>query len=124
MANPKKENVHDREGVEILSVVAEKRQYILEELSELMENMGGIYSPFLMEELQRHLEFVIQNFNEEVQAMIKVSFKKWKIKDSHIRDLMSGNIKMYKSQRKMEKPEDSSIPDFIKDMEYGPIRPK
>ena len=57
-----------------------------------MDQAGENYGPFLMEQLQNRLEFVIQNFNDEVKSLIKSSFNKWKIKDSHLRDLMTGKI--------------------------------
>ena len=77
-----------------------------------------------MEELQRRLEFVVQNFNEEVMDLIKISFEKWKIKDSQIRDLIAGNIQISPSQLVIENPDDSATPDFIKDVEFGPVRTK
>lgn len=124
MAQKEKENGEGKEVVKTLSNLDEKRQYFLDELSELIEKAGGGYGPFLMEELQDRLEFVIQNFNDEVKTLIKSSFEKWKIKDSHIRDLITGNVQVPSIQQETEKSEDSSTPDFIKEIEFGPIRPK
>ena len=124
MADSKKENGQDGKGVEILSLLSEKHQDHLDGLSELMENTDGVYGPFLMEELQRRLELVVQNFNEDVKALIEGSFKKWKIKDSQLRDLMKGTILKPKSQPKTKKTKDSSAPNFIKNVKFGPIRPK
>ena len=110
-----------------MSVLDEKRQYLLDELSELMDQTSGDYGPVLMEELQRRLEFVVQNFNEELKAMIKSSFEDWKIKDSQLRDLIAGNIdnlQTPKSQPSKAQPEDSSKPHFIKDVEFGSRRRK
>ena len=117
MADLQKEN--DTAGVKMVSV--------LDELSELMDQVSEDYGPFLMEELQQRLEFVVQNFNEEVQDLIKSSFENWKNKDSQLRDLMAGNrgkLQISKSQPANEKLENSSTPDFIKDVEFGPIRRK
>ena len=122
MEDLQKEN--DKAGVKMVSVLDEKRQHLMDELSELMDQVSGDYGPFLMEELQRRLEFVVQNFNEEVMALIKISFEKWKIKDSQMRDLLSGNLQFQKSQPLKDKSEESSTPDFIKDVEFGPIRRK
>ena len=122
MADLKKENGQENKGAETVSVLDEKRQYLLDELSELMEQASGDYGPFLMKELQRRLEFVVQNFNEELKALIQSYFEDWKIKDSQLRDLIAGNLPVQKSQAKKEKPEDILSPDFIKDVKFGPIR--
>ena len=100
MADLKKENGQENKGMETVSVLDEKRQYLLDELSELMEQASEDYSPFLMKELQRRLEFVVQNFNEELKALIQSSFEDWKIKDSQLRDLIAGNLPVPKSQAK------------------------
>ena len=124
MAALKKENGQENKGVETVSVLDEKRQYLLDELSELMEQASGDYGPFLMKELQQRLEFVVQNFNEELKTLIQSSFEDWKIKDSQLRDLIASNLKVPKSPAKKEKSEDITSPDFIKDVKFGPIRRK
>ena len=127
MADTQKKNIQGKVEAKPSSIVDKKRQYILDELSILMEQADKDYSPFLMEELHQRLEFVVQNFNEELKSMIKSSFKEWQIKDSQLRDLMATNIDDLqdpKSQSVKEKPVDSSKPNFIKDMEFGPIRRK
>ena len=96
----------------------------MDELSKLMDQTSGDYGPFLMKELQRRLEFVVQNFNEELNALIQSSFEDWKIKDSQLRDLIASNLKVPKSPAKKEKSEDITSPDFIKDVKFGPIRRK
>jgi len=123
MADLQKKN-GQKKGVESLSVLDKKRQDLLGGLSELMEQTGGVYGPFLMEQLQRRLEFVVQNFNEEVKSLIKRSFEEWRTKDSQLRDLLEENKQTQTSQLVTENSEDSSTPDFIKDVEFGPIRPK
>ena len=127
MADSQKENRQEKGGVETVSEIDEKRKFLLDELSELMEQTSGDYGPLIMEELQQRLEFVVQNFNDELKKLIKSSFETWKIKDSQLRDLMETNIdnlQVSKSQEVKENPVDSSIPDFIKDVEFGPVRPK
>ena len=127
MADFQKEIGQDKEEVESLSELNKKSKYLLDELSELIDNSGGDYGLFLMEELQRRLEFVVQNFNEEVMALIKISFEKWKIKDSQIRDLIAGNrdnLQTPKNQPGKSQPEVSSKPNFIKDVEFGSRRRK
>ena len=124
MADLKKENGPGNKGVETVSVLDEKRQYLLDKLSEIMEQTSGDYGPFLMKELRRRMEFVVQNFKEELKALIKCSFEDWEIKDSQLRDLIAGNLPVPKSPTKKEKPEEISSPDFIKDVKFGPIRRK
>ena len=127
MTDLKKENGQEQAGVEIISVLDEKRQYLMDELSKLMDQTSGDYGPFLMEELQRRLEFVVQNFNEELKTLIQSSFEDWKIIDSQLRDLISSNIgslQAPKNQLKKITAEDASTPSFIKNMEFGPIRRK
>ena len=124
MADLKKENEQGNKEVKTVSALSEKRQYLLDELSELMEQASGDYGPFLMKELQRRLEFVVQNFNEELKTLIQTSFEDWKIKDSQLRDLIASNLLDPKISVKKEKSEDISSPDFIKDLKFGPIRRK
>ena len=124
MEDLKKENGQENKGVKTVSALDKKRQYLLDELSELMEQASGDYGPFLMKELQRRLEFVVQNFNEELKTLIQSSFEDWKIKDSQLRDLIADNLKVPKSLAKKDKSEDITSPDFIKDVKFGPIRCK
>ena len=127
MADSQKENGQEKGGVETVSEINEKRKFLLDELSKLMEQTSGDYGPLIMEELQQRLEFVVQNFNDELKKLIKSSFETWKIKDSQLRDLMENkidNLQVSKRQAVKEKSGDSSIPDFIKDMEFGPTRRK
>ena len=124
MADLKKENGQENKEVKTVSTLSEKRQYLLDELSELMEQASGDYGPFLMKELQRRLEFVVQNFNEELKALIQDSFEDWRIKDSQLQSLIAGNLKAPKRPTKKEASEDISSPDFIKDVKFGPIRRK
>ena len=124
MADLKKENGQENKRVKTVSVLDEKRQYLQDGLSELMEQANGDYDPFLMKELQRRLEFVVKNFNEELKALIQSSFEDWEIMDSQLRDLIVGNLKVPKSPAKKEKSEDITSPDFIKDVKFGPIRRK
>ena len=124
MAEEKIENEQEVVKEEVLSVLDEKRKELLEEVGNLMEKMGEDLGPVFQEELQRRLEFVVQNFNKELQALIQSSFEDWKIKDSQLRDLIAGNLKVPKSPAKKEKPVDITSPDFIKDMKFGPIRRK
>ena len=126
MANLQKDNGQEKERVKPVSVLDKKRQYILGELSEIMDQTRVNYNPFLMDELQRRLEIVVQNFNEELKFLIKGSFENWKIKDSQLRDLMNNldSEQIPKPPMKKEKSADISTPNFIKAVKFGPIRHK
>ena len=112
------------EQEELLSILGEKRKELLDELGKLMEQLGAEYGPVLMEELQRRLEFVVLNFNTEVKNLFFRSFETWKVKDIQLRDLMDEYITISKAKTKKRKSKDQSTPEFIKDVEFGPVRPK
>jgi len=44
--------------------VDERRQHLIDEVSDIMDKADGDYGTFLMEELQKRLECVVRNFNE------------------------------------------------------------
>jgi hypothetical protein len=120
-----KENVQKKTVVETASTLDAKREFIFDKLSELMDQTSGNYGPLLMKELQRRLEFVVQNFNDELKALIKSSFEEWAIKDSQLRDLIASNLPIQKNPPKKEnQTKNSSRPGFIKDVEFGPLRSK
>ena len=50
------------------SFLDNKRQKLLDELSELMDKAGGEYGPFFMEKLHARLDLVVKNFNEELKS--------------------------------------------------------
>ena len=56
--------------------VDERRQHLIDELSDIMDKDDGYYGQFLMEELQKRLECVVRNFNEELKTLIDDSIKK------------------------------------------------
>ena len=79
---PKK--TQDQEGSRLSSEMNEKRNSLINELSDLLEKTGKNHGPFLMDELLRRLDVVVNNFNEELTSLIKGSFKRWKDKDSQL----------------------------------------
>ena len=124
MADLQKKNSQEKQKVETVSNLDNKRQYLLDELAQLMDKTNGDYGPFLMKELQRRMEVVVQNFNDELKVLIKNSFENWEIKDSQIRELMAGKLQDQQRQPKKTKPKEPTTPDFIKDVEFGPTRRK
>ena len=97
---------------------------LLGELDEHLEKIGGDYGPILMEDLQSRMEHVVNKFNDEVQNMFTKSFKKWNIIDSQVREFVNSSIKIPDNKADKEKNGNSLTPKFIKDVKFGPIRPK
>ena len=123
MADKKIENGQEIEEVKPLSLFDEKMKGLLDELDEHLEQIGGDFGPILMEELQNRLERIVKNFNEEVHTLFTESFEKWKVTDTQLREFVSSDIKIpIKKTRKKKK--DKATPEFIKDVEFGPVRPK
>ena len=123
MADKKIENGQESEEVKPLSLFDEKMKGLLDELDERLEQIGGDFGPILMEELQNRLERIVKNFNEEVHTLFTESFEKWKVTDTQLREFVSSDIKIpIKKTRKKKK--DKATPEFIKDVEFGPVRPK
>ena len=97
---------------------------LLDELDERLEQIGGDFGPILMEELQNRLERIVKNFNEEVHTLFSESFKEWKVTDTQLREFVSSDIKPPLKKTVKKKKKDKSTPEFIKDVEFGPVRPK
>lgn len=124
MAEEKIENGQELEEEKPLSLFEKKMKDLLDELDERLEQIGGDYGPILMEDLQSRLEHVVNNFNDEVRTMFTESFKRWEIKDSQLREFVKSNIKVSDNNSIKEKKKNSPTPKFIKDVEFGPLRPK
>ena len=124
MADEQEENRQELQQEEALSILDRKRKELLDEVEDLIQQLGEDFGPIFQGELQRRLEFVVQNFNQEVKALFAESFDKWHVKDTQLRDLMDDSIQMLESQSVKRNPQDVSTPDFIKDVEFGPVRPK
>ena len=124
MADDKIDNEQELEEAKPLSLFDEKMQGLLDELDERLEQIGGDFGPILMEELQNRLENIVRNFNEEVNTLFTESFKKWKVTDTQLREFVKSDIKLPQKEVTPNKKKDISTPDFIKDVEFGPVRPK
>ena len=124
MADDQKENGQEIEEMKPLSFFQEKMKSLMDELAELLGQVGGDYGPILMEELQNRLEFIVKNFNDEVQTLFTESFKKWKVTDSQLREFVKADVKVPKPKKAQKKQKKTSTPEFIKNVEFGPVRPK
>ena len=112
------------EEVKPLSLFENRMKSLLEELDEHMSQVGGNYGPILMEVLQNRLELIIKNFDNEVHTLIIDSFKKWEVTDTQIRELVKSDIIVPKREETKDKLKDPSVPEFIKDVNFGPLKSK
>ena len=112
------------EEVKPLSLFENRMKGLLDELDEHMSQVGGNYGPILMEVLQNRLELIINNFDNEVHTLITDSFKKWKVIDTQLRELVKNNIIVPKREEAKDKLKDPSVPEFIKDVNFGPLKSK
>ena len=124
MSEEKIENNQELEEEKPLSLFDKKMKGLLDELDDLLEQIGGDYGPILMEELQNRLELIVKNFNDEVHTLFTESFKEWKVTDSQLREFIKSDIKIPDNKSIKGTKKDSSDPKFIKDVEFGPVRPK
>ena len=124
MAEEKKENGQETEEVKPLSFFEERMKGLLDELDVHMAQVGEDYGPILIEVLQNRLELIIKNFDEEVHTLITDSFKKWKLINTQLREFVKSDIAIPNQKGSKIKPEDSSVPEFIKGVDFGPIRSK
>ena len=124
MAEEKKENGQATEEVKPLSLFEERMKGLLDELDGHMAQVGEDYGPILMEVLQNRLKFIINNFDEEVHTLVTDSFKKWKLIDTQLREFVKSDIAVPNQKESKKKPEDASVPEFIKGVDFGPIRSK
>ena len=124
MAEEKKENGQETEEVKPLSLFEERMRDLLDELDGHMAQVGEDYGPILLEVLQNRLELIIKNFDEEVYTLVTDSFKKWRLIDTQLREFVKSDIAVPNQMESKKKPEDASVPDFIKGVDFGPIRSK
>ena len=123
MTGKEQENIEEQKS---RSIFDEKMKHLLDEIDEKLEQIGGGFGPILMEELQNRLEKIVKNFNEEVNELFNESFKKWKLTDTQLREFVNSEIQLPQKMEKTEKNIDKKgdTPTFIKDIEFGPVRPK
>ena len=124
MAEKEKGNGQETEEIKPLPLFEERMNCLLDELEEQMAKVSGDYGPILMEVLQNRLELIIKNFDNEVHTLVTDSFKKWKVIDTQLREFVKSDMAVPNKEESKEKPKDSSVPDFIKDVDFGPLRSK
>ena len=124
MAEEEKGNGPETEEIKSLSLFEKRMKGLLDELEEQMAKVSGDYGPILMEVLQNRLELIIKNFDNEVHTLVTDSFKKWKVIDTQLRDFVKNDMAVPNKEKSKEKSKDSSVPDFIKDVDFGPLKSK
>ena len=124
MAEEEKGNGPETEEIKSLSLFEKRMKGLLDELEEQMAKVSGDYGPILMEVLQNRLELIIKNFDNEVHTLVTDSFKKWKVIDTQLRDFVKNDMAVPNKEKSKEKPKDPSVPDFIKDVDFGPLKSK
>ena len=122
MADEIIENGQGTEEVKPRSLFDEKMKRLLDELDERLEQIGDDFGPILMEELQNRLERIVRNFNKEVHTLFTESFERWKVTDIQLREFVRNDIKIPIKKTVKKKKKDKAIPEFIKDVEFGPTR--
>ena len=124
MAEEEKKDIGQEVEEKPLSLFDKKMKDLLDELDEHLEKIGGDYGPILMEELQNRLELIVKNFNDEVHTLFTKSFNKWQVTDTQLREFVKSDIKILDNNKSKGKPKDLSTPQFIKDVDFGPVRLK
>jgi len=124
MSENEKGNGPETEEIKSLSLFEKRMKGLLDELEEQMAKVSGDYGPILMEVLQNRLELIIKNFDNEVHTLVTDSFKKWKVIDTQLRDFVKNDMAVPNKEKSKEKPKDPSVPDFIKDVDFGPLKSK
>jgi len=119
-----KEKEQEIEEVKPLSAFEKRMKDLLDELDEHIAQVGGNYGSILMEVLQNRLELISKNFDDEVNTLTADSFKKWKVINTQLREFVKSDITVPNKDASKKKPKDSSVPEFIKDVDFGPVRSK
>ena len=112
------EIVEEKEIMTSSSKLDEEKNVFIEGLVKILDEIGKNYGPFLMKELLQRLEKVVKSFDEEFTTLVKESFKKWKVKDMQLREMMSHGIIKKKTENKQDN-ESTQSPNFIKDVKFG-----
>ena len=112
------EIVEEKEIMTSSSKLDEEKNVFIEGLVKILDEIGKNYGPFLMKELLQRLEKVVKSFDEEFTTLVKESFKKWKVKDMQLREMMSHEIIKKKTENKQDN-ESTQSPNFIKDVKFG-----
>ena len=105
-----KKNIRTLGRKNSLSESSEKKSDLLIQVNELMENLESNYGPLMLEELQKRFKKTIEDFQEDVSAVLKDAFDdhdlKYKnlskkiIKNSGDEDVVPSFISEYQNKKK------------------------
>ena len=59
-----------------ISTANDKRSQMLIQIDDLMGKINNEYGPFILDELQKRLEFTIQEFHDDLKIVLDNTFKK------------------------------------------------
>ena len=59
-----------------LSSLSDKRGQMLIQIDALMEKINDQYGPFILDELQKRLEFTIEEFHDDLKIVLDAAFNK------------------------------------------------
>ncbi len=100
---------------------------LIEHLVPLMKNVNDSYGPAILGELQSRLEKTIDQFNEEIEEIVKKSFETYRAENEKVRKILVPSKPKNKSKNK-EKEENTKktekVPQFISDYEKKKTKPK
>ena len=83
-----------------LSVSSDKRGEMLIQIDSLMEKINNEYGPFILDELQKRLEFTIEEFHGDLKFVLDSAFNKH-------------NTTLDASKVFDSSPDNSEVPAFI-----------
>jgi hypothetical protein len=76
MALIKKDMKNKTSKTSSASTANDKRGQMLIKIDSLMEKINNEYGPFILDELQKRLEFTIQEFHDDLKIVLDNAFKK------------------------------------------------
>jgi len=106
------------------AIFNQKMKLLFDEIDNRLELIGGEYGPILMEELHSRLERIVENFNKEVHILFLESFKKHELTNTQLKDLIKIDKGSEKQNSIKSKLDNSDTPQFIRNVEFGPVRPQ
>tara|TARA_B100000029_G_scaffold122809_1_gene116399 strand:- start:3961 stop:4332 length:372 start_codon:yes stop_codon:yes gene_type:complete len=99
-----------------LSILNEANKELINDLDCIIDDLGNEFAPIILEELHNRLEFIINNFNNELNQLIKKSFKSHHTIYNQLDTMISTkkNISLVANKNNIKKIEiDDSVPSYL-----------
>ena len=106
------------------AIFNQKMKLLFDEIDNRLELIGGEYGPILMQELHSRLERIVENFNKEVHILFSESFKKHELTNTQLKDLIKIDKGSENQNSIISILDNSDTPQFIRNVEFGPVRPQ